>query len=54
MGTVLVTFSFFRTDNITPPPLPLDFFFISKNNVNENYVEFYFRMFNVLVIFTFF
>ena len=58
MGTVLVLFSFFWTDNAPcPPPCALQCVKLLISIVekkNENYVEFYFSMRIVLVIFSFF
>ena len=60
MGTVLVIFSFFWTDNApltAPPPrqfVKLLISIVEKKNLNENYVEFDFSMGIALVIFSFF
>ena len=56
MGTVLVIFSFFWTDNapLSPPICKTINIHRRKKKLNENYVEFYFSMGIVLVIFLFF
>ena len=58
MSAVHVIFSFFWMDNdpARPPGPPHVKILISivKKKVNENYVEFYFRMGTVLVIFSIF
>ena len=60
MGTVLVIFSFFWTDNapclppLSPPMCKTFNIHRRKKKLNENYVEFYFSLGIVLVIFSFF
>ena len=63
MGTVLVIFSFFWTENVPclpharpPGPHICKKIYIGrrKKSFSENYVEFYFRVCTVLVIFSFF
>ena len=58
MGTVLVIFSFFRTDNTharpPDPPVGKTFNIHHRKIINENYVEFDFSMGTVFVIFSFF